>query len=158
MFPTRQQLNNTQQTALSLFQKSGHLIIYGPRQSGKTATLQWLVATRPSTYKIALVGLHAMNHGFIHKLKEAEERLGCLNSHCITPLTLQQFGEMYLEPDRPRLRPFNLVIFDGGILFAHEEFETASAYCDGECLAQFGKASTIKFSPLKKQEDQDEHG
>lgn len=149
----REDLNVDQQSAISQFEKTGHLLIRGPRQSGKTTVLQWIIASQPAKYKIALIGLYATAQNFYDTMVQAESVFGHLNTSAITQITLQEAAVGYTDdPELQFLAEYDLVVFDGGILHPNPNFKTISAYCDEECLFVFGKAHTIKFLPLLETE------
>lgn len=147
IFPQKD-LNSAQAYALAQFATMGHIILYGPRQSGKSTVLQWIIATQPAQSKIALVGTYGMNQSFCDKMRKVETVYGNMNVDCITPLSWAEFGLMYEEPDRPRLQKFDLVVVDNGIIHPCEDFKTASAYSDGDCQFVFGRAYTHQLGAL----------
>jgi len=137
-------MNEAQNRGFLEFERRGHVIIYGPRQSGKTSVLQRIVSSAPEDHKVLVVGL-----------------LGVISNHYgnfpnATLVTPSRFIEMHTkykhgvhdDDSTGDLRNYNMIVADGGIIYPLDDFQTASAYCDDECLLVIGKPHTAKFHSL----------
>lgn len=128
-----EQLNEEQRTALEQFRKHGHLILRGPRRSGRTSVLQWIIATCPAHYNILVVSVFTdmIKHQY-GDMDRKPELMGAI-----------KFLKLFEEEGRPGLLKYDLIVVEEGIIHRDGEFKTACTYNDEkEPVAVFGKPST----------------